>query len=381
MELDDKSVAGSDPSTSNHVEFSDSASEQVSDRSWGNSVRRGVMAALSRARQVESLQRFVLHCAFVPAVLAGLLLARSVTRPVQAGDSLMASATSLPSVQAEANDLSSQYGIGGDLPDVLLAAVVPHTTIPRRYRIDPITYTVGAGDSVSSIADKYDVSMETILWANGSLEDNPDFLADGDVLTILPVSGVYHTVVKGDTLESIATQYKAQVEDITSYEGNYLQEPYTITVGQKLIVPGGTKPYQVRHVVEWSGTVPEGAKRGTGEFGYPISGYISQRYSEYHRAMDIAAPKGRPVKASDSGYVALVGRNDKSYGNYVILDHGNGFQTLYGHFDIVYVKVGQSVGKGQTLGLCGSTGKSTGPHVHFEIILNGVKRNPALYLK
>jgi murein DD-endopeptidase MepM/ murein hydrolase activator NlpD len=277
--------------------------------------------------------------------------------------------------------MAHQAGIGGESADVLLSAVVPHTTIPRRYRIDPITYTVESGDSASSIADKFGVSMETVLWANGNLEDNPDFLADGDVLTVLPVSGVYHTVVKGDTLASIAQQYKALVKDITGYEGNYLQEPYEITIGQKLIVPGGRKPYQVRHVVEWSGTVPEGAKRGTGQFGYPISGFISQRYNEYHHGLDIAAPKGTPVKAADSGYVALVGRNDLSYGNYVVIDHGNGFQTLYGHFDVVYVKAGQSVGKGQTIGLCGSTGKSTGPHVHFEVILNGVKRNPALYLK
>jgi len=152
-------------------------------------------------------------------------------------------------------------------------------------------------------------------------------------------------------------------------------------VGQKLIVPGGRKPYTVRHVVAWSGAVPEGASRGTGTFGWPITGYISQRYYDYHPAVDIAAPKGTPVKAADSGYVAVVGRSDTGYGLYVLIDHGNGFQTLYGHFSVVYVEVGQSVGKGQTIGLCGSTGKSTGPHVHFEIKLNGVRRNPLIYLK
>ncbi len=273
-----------------------------------------------------------------------------------------------------------ERGTGGECADLLTCAVVPHTTIPRRYRIDPITYTVGPGDNVCSIADQFGISVDTILWNNGDLEDNPDYLALGDVLTVLPVSGVYHTVVKGDTLESIAAEYKANVQDIAAYEGNYLTEPVTLSVGQKLIVPGGSKPYTVRHVVAWSGQLPAGARRGSGVFGWPMSGFISQRYFDAHQAVDIAAPQGTPIKAADSGYVALVGRNDTGYGRYVLIDHGNGFQTLYAHFSMIFVEVGQSVGKGQVIGQCGSTGKSTGPHVHFEIKLNGVRRNPLIYL-
>jgi murein DD-endopeptidase MepM/ murein hydrolase activator NlpD len=272
-------------------------------------------------------------------------------------------------------------GTGGEDADILVWAVVPHTTIPRRYRIDPITYTVQSGDNVSTIADQFGVSVETVLWNNGNLEDNPDYLDLGDVLTILPVSGVYHTVVKGDTLDSIAKKYKVRVEDITAYEGNYMQEPYTLTVGQKLIAPGGQKPYQVRHVVAWSGAVPKDAKRGSGSFGWPVSGYITQRYSEVHPAVDIGVVIGSPVKAADSGYVAVVGRSDTGYGRYVLIDHGNGFQTVYAHLSVIYVEVGQSVGKGQTIALSGNTGKSTGPHLHFEIKLNGVRRNPFIYLK
>jgi murein DD-endopeptidase MepM/ murein hydrolase activator NlpD len=274
-----------------------------------------------------------------------------------------------------------QGGIGGEDADILVPAVVPHTTIPRRYRIDPITYTVQAGENVSTIADQFRVSVETILWNNGNLEDNPDYLTVGDVLTILPTSGVYHIVAKGDTLDSIAKKYKVQTADITSYEGNYMQEPYTITIGQKLIVPGGQKPYQVRNVVAWSGAVPKDAKRGSGSFGWPVSGYITQRYSEVHPAADISVAQGTPVKAADSGYVAVVGRSDTGYGRYVLIDHGNGFQTVYAHLSVIYVEVGQSVGKGQAIGLSGNTGKSTGPHLHFEIKLNGVRRNPFIYLK
>ncbi len=322
--------------------------------------------------------RFMLHGAFLFVVLMGLLLCRAVAR-----DQQVPSVAASP-VQPEVATLridAPAGGIGGEAPDILLSAVVPRTTIPRRYRIDPITYTVQAGDSVSAIADQFGVSVETILWNNGSLEDNPDYLSLGDVLTILPVSGVYHTVAEGDTLESIAGQYEASVEDIINFEGNDLEEPYTLVIGQELIVPGGRRPYKVRHVVAWSGEIPAGAERGTGVFGWPMSGYISQRYYDYHPAVDIAAPQGTPIKAADSGYVAVVGRSDYGYGRYVLIDHGNGFQTLYAHFSVIYVKVGQSVGKGQTIGLCGSTGKSTGPHVHFEVKLNGVRRNPMIYLK
>lgn len=331
-----------------------------------------------RVIQGAWLGRLLTHVAFLLAALAGLLVCKALV----AHDYTPPALASLPQRAATVEDVPlPPGGTGGEMADVLLSAVVPHTTIPKRYRIDPITYTVQTGDNVSTIAEQFGVSVATVLWNNGNLEDNPDYLSLGDILTILPVSGVYHTVADGDTLESIAEQYKANVEDIIACEGNYLTEPYTIAKGQKLIVPGGSKPYQVRHVVAWSGEIPAGAERGSGVFGWPMSGYITQRYHEFHPAVDIAAPEGTPIKAADSGYVAVVGRSDYGYGRYVLIDHGNGFQTLYGHFSVIFVEVGQSVGKGQTIGLCGSTGKSTGPHVHFEVKLNGVRRNPMIYLK
>jgi murein DD-endopeptidase MepM/ murein hydrolase activator NlpD len=361
MAADDLAVGSSDPDTA------------LPGEAWTK-----LRKAWSLVRQSGFLPRFAYHFCFLFVVLAGLLVGRTVARNRSASPVVISSqpATASPSPMGE-----SLGGVGGEAADVLLCAVVPHTIIPRRYRIDPITYTVQPGENVSTIAQQFGISVETILWNNGNLEDNPDYLDLGDVLTILPVSGVYHTVVEGDTLESIAQQYKAQVEDMISYEGNYMQEPYTVTVGHKVIVPGGRKPYKVRHVVAWSGPIPQGAKRGTGIFGWPMTGWISQRYHEYHPAADIAGPAGTSIKAADSGYVAVVGRNDTGYGRYVLIDHGNGFQTLYAHFGVLFVEVGQSVGKGQTIGLCGSTGKSTGPHVHFEIKLNGVRRNPLIYLK
>jgi len=335
----------------------------------------------SRARQAGVLSRLVLHCCFLLLLVAGVRFCQSVLDPA---DALRAAAPASAMARAASPLLDADAtlgGTGGEEPDILVSAVVPHTSIPRRYRIDPITYTVQAGDNVSTIADQFRVSVETVLWNNGNLEDNPDYLTVGDVLTILPVSGVYHTVAKGDTLESVAKKYKVQIADITSYEGNFMQEPYTIAIGQKLIVPGGQKPYQVRHVVAWSGAVPKNAKRGSGSFGWPVSGYITQKYSEVHPAADIGVPEGSPVKAADSGYIAIVGRSDTGYGRHVLIDHGNGFQTVYAHLSVIYVEVGQSVAKGQTIGLSGNTGKSTGPHLHFEIKLNGVRRNPFIYLK
>lgn len=350
----------------------------------------GALAVLRRLANDGTLGRWATHASFLLLLCAGLRVLSLdwiglLSRIPHASASTVADARQAVAesayVRSVPDAVSFVGGTGGEEEDLLVQAVVPHTIIPRRYRIDPITYTVQVGDNVSNIADKFGVSVNTVLWNNGNLEDNPDYLSVGDELIILPVSGVYHTVVKGDTLESIAKKYKVEVSAITSYEGNYMVEPYTITIGRKLIVPGGYRPYQTRHVVAWTGTVPSTAKKGTGAFGWPVSGYITQRYSEAHPAADIGVVIGTPVKAADAGYVALVGRSDKGYGLHVLIDHGNGFQTLYAHLSVIYVEVGQSVTKGQAIGASGNTGKSTGPHLHFEIKLNGVRRNPFIYLK
>lgn len=251
---------------------------------------------------------------------------------------------------------------------------------PKARRREIITYVVRSGDTVWDIAEKFGISPDTILWANGRLEDNPDMLAVGQELIILPVSGVYHTVEKGDTLESIAKKYKVDVSAITSYPLNKLRPPYELQVGQSLIVPGGRKPYIPRVVRAYSGPVPENAAKGTGSFGWPVSGRITQKYWDRHRALDIGASKGSPVYAADSGYVVYAGWSEAGYGYMVIIDHGNGFRTLYAHLSWYFPDTGQSVAKGELIGKVGSTGKSTGPHLHFEIIKNGVKRNPFGFL-
>jgi len=263
----------------------------------------------------------------------------------------------------------------------LTQAVVPHTTIPERSRKEIVIYTVQSGDTVSSIAQKFGISSETIMWSNEGLEDHPDMLRLGQELIILPVSGVYHTVRAGETVEDIAAKYEVEPSAITEHELNELEEPYELKAGQKLIVPGGSKPFVYRQVyASWEGEPPAGAERGSGNFGWPVSGIITQGYWGGHPAIDIGAPKGAPVYAADSGFVSVSGFSSWGYGRMIVIDHQNGFQTLYAHLAAAYVEPGQSVVKGQQIGTVGTSGNASGPHLHLEIHLNGVPRNPLGFL-
>ncbi|MBC8262670.1 MAG: M23 family metallopeptidase [Anaerolineales bacterium] len=258
--------------------------------------------------------------------------------------------------------------------------VVPTEETGESSRQEIITYVVQTGDTLYGIAEKFGISADTIMWASSGLEFHPDLLKIGQELTILPVDGVYHTVVAGNTLESIAQQYKAEVSAIIECEYNSLESPYNLSLGQGLIVPGGKKPYQAHVVHVYSGSIPEGASRGSGSFAWPASGIVTQGFKPMHLAIDIGAPTGTPIVAADSGYVVTVGWSEYGYGKYVVIDHSNGFQTLYSHLHTILVEVGQSVGKGERIGSVGITGRATGPHLHFEIRYGGVQRNPFGYL-
>ncbi len=265
-------------------------------------------------------------------------------------------------------------------PGALVRAAVPFTLISDRPRLAIITHTVEAGDTLYGIAEKYNISVETLMWAN-NLEQNPDLLRLGQELVVLPVDGVYHTVQSGDTIESIAKKYTAKPEEILKFPLNNLNPKNpTLVVGQKIVVPGGSKPYIARQVQIYAGPVPQGASRGSGRLIWPASGAITQGYYWYHRAIDIGSYIGNPVRAADSGYVVAAGWSDVGYGYYVVLDHGNGIQTLYAHLSRFFVNAGDSVGQGTVIGQVGSTGNSTGPHLHFEVRRGGVQQNPFNYL-
>jgi murein DD-endopeptidase MepM/ murein hydrolase activator NlpD len=271
------------------------------------------------------------------------------------------------------------------LPNNLVRAPVPFTLVPERPRTDFIRYTVVAGDTLYDIAEKYHISADTLVWANG-LEENPDLLRLGQELVILPVNGVLHEVKQGDSLESIAKKYNAKVADITSFELNQLVAKNPVAnVGQKLVVPGGVKPMPAKPAAPaipaaQMAQAPANAPRGGGRFIWPTSGSISQGFRRYHAAVDIASYIGAPVKSADAGYIAVAGWSNVGYGYHIIVDHGNGYQTLYAHLSKILVKAGQTVGAGQLIGNVGTTGNSTGPHLHFEVRLNGMGQNPFNFL-
>ena len=244
------------------------------------------------------------------------------------------------------------------------------------------TYSVRSGDTVLGIAAQFNLQPETIQWANPELEANPDILRIGDRLVILPVDGVLHVAQAGDTLSTIAAKYKVTTEAIVDFPLNQMADnSTTIAIGHQLVIPGGNKPYIAKQVLAYNGPVPEGASRGSGAFTWPTSGSISQPYWNGHRAIDVSARMGTAITAADSGYViaASTGWNN-GYGSMVMIDHGGGYVTLYGHMNSIFVRQGESVTKGQQLGSVGNTGNSTGPHLHFEVRYQGVARNPFNFL-
>lgn len=258
-------------------------------------------------------------------------------------------------------------------------------TASDKVRDKTLEYEVQPGDTVSAVAEKYGVSTDTIRWENGMTSASQ--IKPGQKLKILPVSGVRHKVTRGETVYSIAKKYSANAQAIVDFPFNTFSdnESFALDVGQDLIVPDGKKPNEA----PWSPlqnvarrTPDAGAVSATGLFVWPMGGVITQNFAWYHRGVDIATAHGTPIVAADSGRVTVAGWPDNGgYGNRVMVDHGNGYVTLYAHMFKVYVTAGQTVKRGDTLGLEGSTGRSTGPHLHFEIRKNGVFVSPLQYLK
>ncbi len=278
-----------------------------------------------------------------------------------------------------------------------------HTIIPTHPRTEIITYTVVQGDTIFGIAEKFNLKPETILWGNrNTLSDDPHNLQPGVNLIILPANGVYHEWSAGEGLNGVSSFYGVKPEDIINWPGNHLSletiGDFThpnIEPGTMLFVPGGSRGF-----VTWSGplgltrqnpgvarlfgpgfcgTVVDGAV-GTGSFIWPANNHWLSGYnyspSTNHLGIDIAGGLGNAIYASDSGVIVYAGWNNYGYGNVVIIDHGNGWQTLYAHMSALNVGCGQSVSQGDVIGYFGSTGKSSGPHLHFEMMNASAKVNP-----
>jgi murein DD-endopeptidase MepM/ murein hydrolase activator NlpD len=282
-----------------------------------------------------------------------------------------------------------------------------HTTIPSRPRMDVIQYTVQAGDSIFRIAENFGLKPTTILFGNyETLKDSPDLLKEGQILNILPVDGTYYEWQGTESLTKVAEVFGIDPESIINFPGNHL-DPETIgdlsnpniKAGTWLIAPGGkreftawTAPAQLVRsnpsVQVWGMGVCTGinyVQVGYGNFIYPtVEHWLSGTPflpELKHFAVDFAGSLGNAIYATDAGTVVYAGWNDSGYGNLIILDHGNGWESRYAHLSAINVSCGQNVGQGDVIGLMGSTGHSTGPHLHFEL-MNTVlgKVNPLDYL-
>jgi LysM repeat protein len=264
---------------------------------------------------------------------------------------------------------------GGDITVVddvaLLAEVGPEGTLADIEEHEPGSdqislYVVRKGDTLSQIAKMFGVTTNTVLWAN-DLKSARD-IRPGDQLVILPITGVRHTVTKGETLATIVKKYKGDMADVLSFNG--LSEGATVAVGDVVIIPDGV---EASAAVVTSGTTSRlrstGGPEIPGYFTRPLIGGRKSQGLHGYNGIDIATPVGTPIMAAAGGTVTVArgfGWNG-GYGQYVVVSHPNGTQTLYAHLSDVIVSQGQSVIQGQVIGYSGNSGKSTGAHLHFEV--------------
>ncbi len=254
------------------------------------------------------------------------------------------------------------------------------TNISAKPRDKIIDYVVRKGDTLDKIAKKFGVTVNTIKWANNL---KSDIVRVGQVLKIPPVSGVVHKVKAGETIYSIAKKYKVDPQNIVNFPFNEFADPDTFALrpGQILYVPGGVIEKKRAVVRRKALAQVQAGVKGTGRFIWPTTGRITQYPIWYHMALDIANRSAPNIIAADSGTVVYSGCLRYGYGCHIIIDHGNGYRTLYAHMSRLYVSVGQRVARGQAIGRMGSTGRSTGTHLHFEIRRGNRLLNPLGFLR
>ena len=276
----------------------------------------------------------------------------------------------------------------------------PRTEIPDRVRLEVITYTVQSGDNIFLIAERFKLSAYTIAWSNMEiLQGAPWMIQPGITLYIPPVEGAYHIVMEGETPETIAEYYEVALASLFNI-WNPIEEGVPLKEGTLLVIPGG-----IGDDVEWEPPPPPPSQPAigvaSGSWGYcgdqAVAGYGANGWfilptgsygvsgwtfrdprNPMHGGLDYRCRLGDPIYAADAGVVIFAGWSG-GYGNLVRVSHGNGYQTYYGHFNSFAVGCGTPVAQGQIIGYCGSTGWSSGPHLHYEIRLNGVPQNPALF--
>lgn len=306
----------------------------------------------------------------------------------------------LPTADPAAQNVSLPVFSPAEEAEGLARVSDPNTEISNEFRTALTTYTVQNGDSVWGISEKFGLSVESVLYANYDvLQDQSDNLMPGQVLTIPPTNGILHTWRSRDSLSSVASRYGADMKEILLFVGNKLDlSNPQIEPGTVVMVPGGNRELVnitfAAATTDESGNLISGFNgpgacalsgaglMGNGYFIWPSAVHTvsGNNFGPGHNGIDIGAGMGSPLFAADSGTVVYAGWLEPGYGNFVVIDHGNGFSTWYEHLDSIHVRCGDNVFQGSVIGLAGSTGNSTGAHLHFEIRYAGMPVNPWDYL-
>lgn len=288
--------------------------------------------------------------------------------------------TNLDPITFEDPEVNFSENLGGT---AVLAPLQPLVAQPGseagRAATKPFIYTIEEGDTITGIAARFNISDNTVLWANGLSSRNT--LKIGDHLTILPITGVLHTVSSGDTILAITNKYDANAEETLAHNG--LEASSTLSIGQKLIIPDGAMPAATApriaprgETVAEAGPAPEGiSSEGSGFLWPTTSRHISQGFKWGHTGIDLDNRARPAVYAAEAGTVEFTGWLG-GYGNLIIVNHGHGLTTHYAHLDKFYTSKGAAVSKGDAIAQMGSTGRSSGPHLHFEVRQNGRPTNP-----
>ncbi len=317
----------------------------------------------SRIEGIPLVAAIVVALAVIGVVVVSLLT-RPTPAPLPKGGLQLPADSQIAGVLADYSQASTD-----PKPDVPVQ--LPNTSILQTLKTS--TYTLKKGDTISGIAKSAGVSVETLISFNGITDVRR--LNAGMTLKIPSMNGTLYKVRRGDSLGEIAKAHGVKLSNIL--DANSIKSA-VIVPGQELFLPGG-------HMSTFA------LKKALGTlFIWPTTGVITSPFGmrhdpftgimEFHNGIDIANVLGTPVKASMDGRVALVGRN-RGYGNFIILNHGEGFQTLYGHLSKSLVQKGEYVKAGQKIGLMGDTGYATGPHLHFTIYKNSAPVNPLIYLE
>ena len=367
--------------------------------------RPGIAAAGDQV--LTFLNEHLTIISIVTAILAVVLL---IAGPVRLA---LFPAVSTPSNSASNATTGDNAIIGSTngilIGDALSRELVPFTIIPDRPRDELIGYTVQPGDTLMAIAAQFGLDRNTLFWSNEDiLRGDVHMLQPGVALNILPMDGVLHNSDGTMTVQQIADKYSVDVNTILQYEGNEM-EGYTAATtppyGKRIIVPGGTgvintdawKP-PIQDVEDpvtgtrisafmpnMAGSCAAGLQGGggTSSWATPLPGAaFTQPFYPGHSGADLAMVPGTPVQAADTGVVIYSGwvPADWGYGILVVLDHGGGFTTYYAHLSSNSVRCGQTVSRGSIVGAVGSTGNSSGPHLHFEIRWNHAPVDPTGYI-